>query len=51
MLICTQFKSLGVWFFVCLHLRDNVHSPLDDMEIIETKRFIPKRFELGTRLS
>ena len=27
------------------------HSHLNDMEIPETKRFIPKGFELGTTLS
>ena len=27
------------------------HSYLNDMEIPETKRFIPKGFELGTALS
>ena len=27
------------------------HSHLNDVEIPETKRFIPKRFELGTTLS
>ena len=27
------------------------HSHLNDMEISETKRFIPKGFELGTTLS
>ena len=26
------------------------HSHLNDMEILETKRFIPKAFELGTTL-
>ena len=28
-----------------------LHSHLNDMEIPETKRFIPKGFELGTTLS
>ena len=27
------------------------HSHLNDMEILETKRFIPKGFELGSTLS
>ena len=42
---CTQFKSPGVKILCVLHLH------LNDMEIPETKRFIPKGFELGTTLS
>ena len=48
---CTQFKSPGLRFFVfCICIRMS-HSHLNDMEIPETKRFIPKGFELGTTLS
>ena len=42
---CTQFKSPGVKNLCVLH------SHLNDMEIPETKRFIPKGFELGITLS
>ena len=33
------------------HLHDNIHSHLNDMEILGTNRFISKGFELGTTLS
>ena len=47
---CTQFKSPGIKILcvlICIIMR---HSHLNDMEIPETKRFIPKGFELGTTL-
>ena len=47
----TQFKSPGDKILCVLHLHYNWHSHLNDMEIPETKRFIPKGFELGTTLS
>ena len=49
---CTQFKSPGVKILCvcCICIRMS-HSHLNDMEIPETKRFIPKGFELGTTLS
>ena len=43
---CTQFKSPGSRFFVyCIYII-MLHSHLNDMEIPETKRFIPKGLEL-----
>ena len=47
----TQFKSPGVkirCISVCII---KWHSHLNDMEIPETKHFIPKGFEMGTTLS
>ena len=47
---CTQFKSPGIKILcvlICIIMR---HLHLNDMEIPETKRFIPKGFELGTTL-
>ena len=38
-------------FFVCYLCIRMWHSNLNDMEIPETKRFIPKAFELATTLS
>ena len=46
---CTQFRSLGVKVLCVFHLHDNI--VFNDMEILGTKHFIPKRFELGTTLS
>ena len=46
---CTQFKSPGDKILCVLYL--HWHSHLNDMEIPETKRFIPEGFELGTTLS
>ena len=48
---CTQFKSLGDKILCVLYLIIMWHSHSNDMEIPETKRFIPKGFELGTTLS
>ena len=48
---CTRNSNLSGLRFFMLHLHDNVHSHLYDMEILGTKRFIPKGFELGTTLS
>ena len=48
---CTQFKSTGVRFFVYCICVIMLHSQLNDIEISETKRFIPKAFELGTTLT
>ena len=48
---CIQFKSPGDKFFVYFICIIMWHSHLNDMEIPETKRFIPKGFELGTTLS
>ena len=48
---CTQIKSPGIRFFVYCICFIMWHSHLNDMEIPETKRFIPKGFELGTTLS
>ena len=49
---CTQFKSPGVKILCVLYLRMiMLHSHLNDMEIPQTKRFIPKGFELGTTFS
>ena len=47
---CTQFKSPGVKILCVLYFHYNVAFTLNlnDMEIPETKRFIPKGFELGT---
>ena len=42
---------LGLRFFVCCICIIICHSHVNDMEIPETKRFIPKGFELGTTLS
>ena len=42
---------LGLRFFVCCICIRMWHSHLNDMEIPETKRFVPKGFELGTILS
>ena len=49
---CTQFKSPGVKILCVLYLHYNVAfwAHLNDMEIPETKRFIPNVFELGTAL-
>ena len=48
---CTQFKSPGVKILCVLYLQYNVaFTDLNDMEIPETKPFIPKGFELGTTL-
>ena len=41
----------GLRFFVCCICNRMWHSHLNDMEISETKRFIPKGFELGITLS
>ena len=41
----------GIRFFVYCICIIMWHSHLNDMEIPETKRFIPKGFELGTTLS
>ena len=41
----------GLRFFVHCICIIRWHSHLNDMEIPETKRFIPKGFELGTTLS
>ena len=38
----------GLRFFVYCVCIIMWHSHLNDMEILETKRFIPKAFELGT---
>ena len=48
---CTQFTSPRLRFFVCHICIRMWHSHLNDKEIPETKRFIPKGFELGTTLS
>ena len=48
---CTQFKSLGVKILCVMNFQDNEAFTLNDMEILRTKRFIPKRFELGTTMS
>ena len=47
----SQFKSLGDKILCVLYLYCNVAFHINDMEIPETKRFIPKGFELGTTLS
>ena len=44
-------NSGGLRFFVHCICTIRWHSHLNDMEIPETKSFIPKRFELGTTLS
>ena len=41
----------GLKFFVRYICIKMWHLHLNDMEILETKRFIPKEFELGTTLS
>ena len=41
----------GLRFFVYCICILMLHSHLNDMEFPETKRFIPKGFELGTTLS
>ena len=41
----------GIRFFVYCICISMWHLHLNDMEIPETKRFIPKGFELGTALS
>ena len=48
---CTQFKSPEVKIICVLYLHYNVVFTFNDMENPETKRFIPKGFELGTTLS
>ena len=48
---CTQFKFPGVKILCVLYLHYNVAFSFKCMEIPETKRFIPKGFELGTTLS
>jgi len=48
---CTQFKSPGVKIICVLYVHYNVVFTSNDMENPETKRFIPKGFELGTTLS
>ena len=48
---CTQFKSPGIKILCVLICIIMWHSHLNDMETPETKRFIPKGFELGTTLS
>ena len=49
---CTQIKSPGVKTLCVLYLHyDVAFTFLNEMEIPETKRFIPKGFELGTILS
>ena len=50
---CTQFKSPGVKILCVLYLHYNVAFTfkINDMEIPKTKRFNPKGFELGTKLS
>ena len=48
---CAQFKSPGVKILYLLYLHYNVAFSFKCMEIPETKRFIPKGFELGTTLS
>ena len=47
----SQFRSLGIKVLCVFHLHDNVHSLLNDMEILGTNRFIPKGFELGRTLN
>ena len=47
----TQFKSPGIKILCVLICIIMWHSHLNDMETPETKRFIPKGFELGTTLS
>ena len=47
----TQFKSPGAKILRVLHLHSNVTFTLKDIEIPGTKRFIPKGFDLGTKLS
>ena len=48
-----QFKSPGIKMLCALYSHDNVALTilLNDMEIPGTKRFIPKGFELGAKLS
>ena len=41
----------GLKFFVCCICIRMWHLHLNDTEILETKRFIPKEFELGTTYS
>ena len=49
---CVPISNLpGLRFFVCRICIRMWHSHLNDMEIPETNRFIPKGFELGTTLS
>ena len=48
---CTQFKSPGVKILCVLYLHYNVAFTFKCMKIPETKRFIPRGFELGTTLS
>ena len=48
---CTHFKSPGVKILCVLYLHFNVAFTFDDMEIPETKLFIPRGFEVGTTLS
>ena len=49
---CTQFKSPRVQILCVLYLHYNVaFTFINDMEIPETKGFIPKGFEWGTALS
>ena len=48
---CTKIKSPGVKTLCVLYLHyDVAFTFLNEMEIPETKRFIPKGFELGTIL-
>ena len=44
-------KQAPRFFVYCICVIYTWHSHLNDMEIPETKRFIPKWFELGTTLS
>ena len=49
---CVPNSNLpGLRFFVYCICIIMLHSHLNDMEIPETKRFIPKGFELGTTFS
>ena len=48
---CTHSNLPGIRFFVYCICIIMWHSHLNDMELPETKRFIPKGFELGTTLS
>ena len=49
--VVTNSVLPGLRFFVHCICIIMWHSHLNDMEIPETKRFIPKGFELGTTMS
>ena len=51
MLIVPNSDLYGLGFFVCFICMMIKLSHLNDMEILGTNRFIPKGFELGTRVS